>query len=192
MVQKAEDQRKKTERLNQKPKKPNGFEKSKGLNQKPKKADKEVDKDNDVEEDNDKDNDIDFNKLKSIYPSHHINKENKNLNDMMDKTDKIEFEKIIYNSEIHLLNPNLAIEITEILKEMYMNPETKEKVKEINSKKLLYALKKFAIANTKTKIQIPKQYFKKCILSALQQTELSEQFDTNTMYEKESEIDEFY
>ena len=31
-----------------------------------------------------------------------------------------------------------------------------------------------------------KAYFKKCILSALQQTELSTQYDQNTMYEMES------
>ena len=30
-----------------------------------------------------------------------------------------------------------------------MNPETREKIQEINSKKLSYALKNFAIANTK-------------------------------------------
>ena len=66
---------------------------------------------------------------------------------------------------------------------MYINADTREKILELNSKKLMYALKNFAIANTKTKIQIPKQYFKKCILSALQQTELSEQFDVNTVYE---------
>ena len=121
--------------------------------------------------------------IKSIYPSNHIQKENKKLDEMMDETDKMEFERMICNSEIHLLDPNLAIEIKEIIKELYMNPDTKEKIKPINSKNLFYALRNFAIANTKTQIKIPKQYFKKCLLSALEQTELSTQYDTDTIYE---------
>ena len=48
--------------------------------------------------------------------------------------------------------------MSEILKEMYMNPDTREKVQEINSKKLCYALKNYAIANTKSQIKIPKAY----------------------------------
>lgn len=122
--------------------------------------------------------------IRSIYPSNHKpEKENKTLTNMMDETEKMEFERMICNSEIHLLDPNLAIEIKEIIKELYMNPDTKEKIKPINSKNLFYALKNFAIANTKTQIKIPKQYFKKCLLSALEQTELSTQYDTDTIYE---------
>ena len=59
----------------------------------------------------------------------------------MDETDKMEFERLINNCEMHIFSPELTIEMTEILKEMYMNPKTKEKVQEINSKKLLYALR---------------------------------------------------
>lgn len=123
--------------------------------------------------------------IKSIYPSNHVHKENKSLDEMMDEIEKNEFERIISYCELHILNPELAIEIKEIIKEMYINIETRQKMQELNSKKLMYALKNFAIANTKTKIQIPKQYFKKCILSALQQTELSGQYDTDTIYEME-------
>lgn len=123
--------------------------------------------------------------MKSIYPSNHTHQENKNLDDMMDEIEKNEFERIISYCELHILNPELAIEVKEIIKEMYINLETRHKIQELNSKKLMYALKTFAIANTKTKIQIPKQYFKKCILSALQQTELSGQYDTDTIYEME-------
>lgn len=119
--------------------------------------------------------------IRSIYPSNHVPKENKALNDMMDETDKMEFERLINNCEMNIFAPELAIEMTEILKEMYMNPETKEKVQGINSKRLLYALKNFAIANTKSRIKIPKSYFKKCILSALDQAELSTQYDTETI-----------
>ncbi|MBR3697569.1 MAG: hypothetical protein IKM97_04855 [Clostridia bacterium] len=135
-----------------------------------------------------KSNQIKLNKIKdikSIYPSNHIYQENKNLDKMMDEMDKIEFERVLNNCELHKLAPELAIEITEILKEMYINTETREKTLELNCKKVLYALHNFAIANTKTRIQIPKQYFKKCLLSALQQTELSEQFDIDVFYETE-------
>ena len=124
--------------------------------------------------------------IKSIYPSNHKpGKENKTLTNMMDETEKMEFERLINNCEMYIFSPELAIEMTEILKEMYMNPETRERIQEINSKKLSYALKNFAIANTKNRIQIPKAYFKKCILSALDQTELSGQYDTDTIYEME-------
>lgn len=120
--------------------------------------------------------------IRSIYPSNHKpEKENKTLTNMMDETEKMEFERLINNCEMYIFSPELAIEMTEILKEMYMNPDTREKIQEINSKKLSYALKNFAIANTKNRIQIPKSYFKKCILSALDQTELSTQYDTETI-----------
>ena len=123
--------------------------------------------------------------MKSIYPSDHKSKENKTLDEMMDEMEKMEFETIISNCEMHIFSPELSIEITEILKEMYMTPITRKRVLEVNSKKLLYALKNFAIANTKSRIQIPKAYFKKCILSALDQTESSTQYDTETIFEME-------
>lgn len=121
--------------------------------------------------------------IRSIYPSNHKIEPNKTLDERMDEIEKIEFETLISNCELHVLSPGLAIEITEILKEMYMTPKIREKVQGINSKKILYALNNFAIANTKSRIQIPKSYFKKCVLSALEQTELSEQFDINTAME---------
>lgn len=130
-------------------------------------------------------NKIKLKEMKSIYPSNHKPEENKTLDDMMDKMEKTEFERLIKNCEMHIFSPELAIEMTEILKEMYMTPNIREKVQEINSKKLCYALKNFAVANTRSQIKIPKSYFKKCILSALDQTELSGQYDTDTIYEME-------
>ena len=122
--------------------------------------------------------------MKSIYPSNQKPKENKTLDEMMDETEKMEFERLINNCEMHIFSTELAIEITEILKEMYMHPDTRERIQEINSKKLCYALKNFAIANTKSRIQIPKAYFKKCVLSALDQTELSQQYDADTIMDE--------
>ena len=108
-------------------------------------------------------------------------KENQKLDDMMDEMERMEISNVINKCELHLLKPDLVIEIVEIIKEMYMNLDTRKEILELNSKKLLYALKNYAIANTKSQIKIPKAYFKKCILSALEQTELSEQYDTETI-----------
>lgn len=135
-------------------------------------------------------NKIKLKEMKSIYPSNHKPEENKTLDDMMDKMEKTEFERLIKNCEMHIFSPELAIEMTEILKEMYMTPNIREKVQEINSKKLCYALKNFAIANTRSQIKIPKSYFKKCILSALEQTELSTQYDSDTIMMQISEAEE--
>ena len=126
-------------------------------------------------------NQIKLKEIKSIYPSNHKPNQNGNLDQMMDEIEKMEFDMLISNCEIHIFSPELAIEITEILREMYLDLKTRKKILEINSKKLLYALKNFAIANTRSPIQIPKAYFKKCILSALEQTELSAQYDIDTI-----------
>ena len=74
-------------------------------------------------------------------------------------------------------------EIIEIMKEIYMNPVTRKKIMNITISHIDYALRNFAVANTKQKIQKPKAYFKQCLLSALEQTELSKQLDTDTIYE---------
>lgn len=126
-------------------------------------------------------NKIKLNKINSIYPSDHQFKENTKLNEMLDEIDKIRFEEMVSNCKIINLKPTLFLEIREILKELYINPETREKIDGISEENIYYALNKFSIANTKTEIKIPKQYFKKCILSAMQQTELSKQYDTNTI-----------
>ena len=135
-------------------------------------------------------NKIKLNEITSIFPSGYKAKKNKTLDDMMDETEKMEYELMIHNCEMNIFTPELAIEMSEILKEMYMNPDTREKVQEINSKKLCYALKNFAIANTISRIKIPKSYFKKCILSALEQTELSTQYDSDTIMMQISEAEE--
>lgn len=137
-----------------------------------------------IENETESEKEINIQEMKSIYPSNHMQKQSKNLDKMMDETEKMEFERLINNCEMHIFYPELAIEMTEILKEMYMHPDTRERIQEINSKKLCYALKNFAIANTKSRIQIPKAYFKKCVLSALDQTELSQQYDADTIMDE--------
>lgn len=149
-------------------------------------TEREIEIENEIEIESEKEKEINIYELQSIYPSNHKIGENRNLDEMMDEMEKMEFDMIISNCEMHILSPELAIEITEILKEMYMTPITRKRVLEVNSKKLLYALKNFAIANTKSRIQMPKAYFKKCILSALDQTELSTQYDASTIMDEMS------
>lgn len=131
-------------------------------------------------------NEIKLNKMKSIYPSDHRPVEIKEIK--MDEMEEMEFERIINNCELHVLDPSLNIEITEILREMYLDSKTRKKTLELNSKKIMYALKQFAIANTKSRIQKPKAYFKKCIITATEQTELSTQYDIDTIYRIENEV----
>lgn len=150
---------------------------------------REIEIENEIEIESEKEKEINIYELQSIYPSNHKIGENRNLDEMMDEMEKMEFDMIISNCEMHILSPELAIEITEILKEMYMTPITRKRVLEVNSKKLLYALKNFAIANTKSRIQMPKAYFKKCILSALDQTELSTQYDASTIMDEMSNFE---
>ena len=128
-------------------------------------------------------NEIKLNKMKSIYPSNHVPKNEKIE---MDEMDTMEFERILSNCELHILDPSLHIEIKDILREMYIDLKTKKKVQELNSKKILYALQQFRIANTKTKIKKPKEYFKKCVITPNEQTELSTQYDLDTIYEMEA------
>lgn len=152
-------------------------------------TEREIEIENEIEIESEKEKEINIYELQSIYPSNHKIGENRNLDEMMDEMEKMEFDMIISNCEMHILSPELAIEITEILKEMYMTPITRKRVLEVNSKKLLYALKNFAIANTKSRIQMPKAYFKKCILSALDQTELSTQYDASTIMDEMSNFE---
>ena len=125
-------------------------------------------------------NEIKLNKIKSIYPSYHVSKSKKIK---MDKIDEMEFKRIINNCELHVLDPALAIEIESILKEMYFDNKIQNKIQQLNSKNILYALDNYAKANTKSIIKKPKEYFKACIISSLEQTELSTQYDTNTIYD---------
>lgn len=130
-------------------------------------------------------NKIKLKEMKSIYPSNHQPGNNSFLEGMMDEIDKTVFDNIVTQSKVGLYSHNgtLGDEITEIMKEVYMNPDTREKIMNINISHIDYALRNFAVANTKQKIQKPKAYFKKCLLSALEQTELSKQLDTDTIYE---------
>lgn len=132
-------------------------------------------------------NKIKLNEIKSIYPSNHStgNSGSSFLEGMMDEIDKTVFDNIVTQSKVGLYSHNgsLGDEITEIMKEIYMNPVTREKIMNITISHIDYALRNFAVANTKQKIQKPKAYFKQCLLSALEQTELSKQLDTDTIYE---------
>jgi hypothetical protein len=127
-------------------------------------------------------NKIKLNEIKSIYPSAEHKKQNES-NNFDDEMDEIRYQNIITKLGLASYSPSLCVELQDILKEMYIDNKTKEKIETITPQNIAYALQNFAIANTKQKIQKPKSYFKKCILSAIEQTELSNQFDLNTIYQ---------
>ena len=98
---------------------------------------------------------------------------------MLDEMDKMEFEKITEQSKVKLYSKNLSDEIINVMQEIYLNPVTREKLKKIKLQHIDYALNSFARANAKSTIQMPKRYFKKCLLTALDELELSKQFNIN-------------
>lgn len=127
-------------------------------------------------------NEIKLKKIKSIYPSAEYKKQNETKG-KLDEMDEIRFQNVITNLGIIKYEPSLCIEIQDILKEMFIDEKTREKIEELRPQNISYALRNFSIANTKQQIKKPKEYFKKCILSSIQQTELSNQFDLNTIYQ---------
>ena len=127
-------------------------------------------------------NEIKLKKIKSIYPSAEYKKQNK-TKEKLDEMDEIRFQNVITNLGIIKYEPSLCIEIQDILKEMFIDEKTREKIEELRPQNISYALRNFSIANTKQQIKKPKEYFKKCILSSIQQTELSNQFDLDTIYQ---------
>ncbi len=124
-------------------------------------------------------NQIKLNQMKSIYPSYLPSKtkdEIKKYNDLMDEMDKIEFKQIVVQSEVQLFNENLANEIINIMQEIYLNPDTKEKIKNIKLGHIDFALRNYSKANDNGNIKMPKRYFKQCLISALDELELSKMY----------------
>lgn len=72
---------------------------------------------------------------------------------MLDEMDKMEFERIVSNCNLIRLNPQLCLEITEIIKELFISPDTRAKIDGITERNVMYALKQFAVANTKHKFK---------------------------------------
>lgn len=134
-------------------------------------------------------NKIKLNKNLSIYLSSSLpkKKEDKKNNDTdeMDRIDKIgqaEFNDILQSCQIDLYDLGLQEELTNVLKELYLDDNTRSKIRNISIKHIDKALKNFAIANSKEDIKKPKEYFKKCLLSVLLDLNIGNQFDTDTIY----------
>lgn len=127
-------------------------------------------------------NKIKLNKNLSIYLSSSLQK-NKN-DDEIDKMDKIgqaEFNDILQRCQIGLYNSGLKEELTNVLKELYLDNKTRQKLRNANVQHIDKALRNFSIANSKEDIKKPKEYFKKCLLSVLQDLNISNQFDVDTI-----------
>lgn len=115
----------------------------------------------------------------SIYPNPSFQK---NDNEM-DKIGQAEFNEILQQCQISLYDEGLKEELTNVLKELYLDKNTRQKIRNLNVKHIDKALKNFAIANTREDIKRPKEYFKKCLLSVLQDMNLANQYDIDTIYE---------
>ena len=127
-------------------------------------------------------NKIKLNKNLSIYLSSSFQENKKN--DGMDKIDEIgqsEFNNILQKCQISLYDDGLKEELTNVLKELYLDKNTRQKIQNLNVKHIDKALKNFAIANSREDIKRPKEYFKKCLLSVLQDFNISNQFDIDTI-----------
>ena len=133
-------------------------------------------------------NKIKLNKNLSIYLSSSLqeNENHKKVNeiDEMDKIDEIgqaEFNDILQQCQIGLYNDGLKEELTNVLKELYLDNKTRQKLRNANVQHIDKALRNFSIANSKEDIKKPKEYFKKCLLSVLQDFNISNQFDIDTI-----------
>ena len=124
-----------------------------------------------------KNKDIDIDKILSIYPSPFLNEKENELT--MDKMDEMEFREIIKNSQVELYDKGLREEIINILAELYADKQNRNKLKSITVQHIDAALNNFAKANSTTEIKKPKAYFKKCLISALEELKISNQYITN-------------
>ena len=115
----------------------------------------------------------DIDKILSIYPNPSFQK-SKIENDEMDKIDETEFQKIIINSQVNLYETGLSNEIIEIIRELYKDDKYKNKIRNIKLQHIDLAIRNFKDANAKTHIQMPKNYFKKCLMSALDELQLTQ------------------
>lgn len=119
----------------------------------------------------------DIDKILSIYPSPSLNEKENKLT--MDKMDEMEFREIIKNSQVELYDKGLREEIINILAELYADTQNRNKLKSITLQHIDVALRNFAKANSTKDIKIPKAYFKKCLISALEELQISNQYVTN-------------
>jgi len=105
-----------------------------------------------------------------IYPSYHPSEDQK---EVQDEIDVIGFDKIVEQSQVELYNKDLVDDITNAMKELYLNPSTKKTIEKVKLKHIDYAVANFKDANSKENIKKPKEYFKKCLLSAINETGLA-------------------
>ena len=89
------------------------------------------------------------------------------------------FQEIIKKSQVSLYEKGLREEIVNILAELYKDLQTRKKLKNITLQHIDAALHNFAKANSTTDIKKPKSYFKKCLISALEELQISNQYVTN-------------
>lgn len=110
-----------------------------------------------------------------IYPSYHPSKnENSEETEInFSEDEKIRLDEIFEKAQVFLYDDNIKNSITTAITSLFADSNTREKISNIRLHHIDFALKKFSEANNETHINFPNAYFKKCLLSALDDADLS-------------------
>lgn len=110
-----------------------------------------------------------------IYPSYHPSKnENSEETDInLSEDEKIRLDEIFEKAQVFLYDDNIKNSITTAITSLFADSNTREKISNIRLHHIDFALKKFSEANNETRITFPNAYFRKCLLSALDDADLS-------------------
>jgi len=110
-----------------------------------------------------------------IYPSYHPSKnENSEETEIkFSEDEKIRLDEIFEKAQVFLYDDNIKNGITTAITSLFADSNTREKIINIRLHHIDFALKKFSEANNETRITFPNAYFRKCLLSALDDADLS-------------------
>ncbi len=87
--------------------------------------------------------------------------------------EKIRLDEIFEKAQVFLYDDNIKNGITTAITSLFADSNTREKISNIRLHHIDFALKKFSEANNETRITFPNAYFRKCLLSALDDADLS-------------------
>ena len=87
--------------------------------------------------------------------------------------EKIRLDEIFEKAQVFLYDDNIKNSITTAITSLFADSNTREKISNIRLHHIDFALKKFSEANNETRITFPNAYFRKCLLSALDDADLS-------------------
>ena len=91
----------------------------------------------------------------------------------LSEDEKIRLDEIFEKAQVFLYDDNIKNSITTAITSLFADSNTREKISNIRLHHIDFALKKFSEANNETRITFPNAYFRKCLLSALDDADLS-------------------